>query len=109
MAARSSSSTIAIVAPRPGARVDYFVELPPPVIRIPRERYIVEADRASREDIYAALDRAAGRSHRAALLARRGALQSRVCASACRGVDLDTITFEFGSWEIAPDQIDRSP
>jgi hypothetical protein len=37
--ARSSSSTIAIVARLGG----YFIDLPPPVIRIPREHYIVDA------------------------------------------------------------------
>ena len=42
-----------ITAPR---IVGHYVDLPPPVIRIPRERYIVEAERASRRaDIYAAL------------------------------------------------------
>jgi hypothetical protein len=30
----------------------YYVDLPPPVIRIPRERYILEAERASERDIY---------------------------------------------------------
>jgi hypothetical protein len=30
-----------------------FIELPPPVIRIPRDHYIVEADRARPQDIYA--------------------------------------------------------
>jgi OmpA-OmpF porin, OOP family len=53
---------IVIIDNRYGARpggapgvVGYYVDLPPPVVRIPRERYIVEADHASREDIYAAL------------------------------------------------------
>jgi hypothetical protein len=46
-----------VVGARSGASgvVGYYVDLPPPVVRIPRERYIVDADRASREDIYAAL------------------------------------------------------
>src|SRR6516164_5298541 len=33
----------------------YFVDLPPPVIRIPRERYIVEDEYARPDDIYSAL------------------------------------------------------
>src|SRR5262249_23448567 len=33
----------------------YFVDLPPPVIRIPRERYIVQDDYARPDDIYSAL------------------------------------------------------
>jgi outer membrane protein OmpA-like peptidoglycan-associated protein len=93
-------------APRSGGRVDYFVELPPPVIRIPRERYIVESDQASREDIYAALiappvDR----------IERRYTLDEVRYSPALRDrmprVDLDTITFDSGSWELGPDQIDQ--
>src|SRR5690242_7375057 len=34
---------------------EYYVDLPPPVIRIPRERYIVEAEHANEAAIYAAL------------------------------------------------------
>jgi OOP family OmpA-OmpF porin len=30
----------------------YYVDLPPPMIRIPRERYILETERASGRDIY---------------------------------------------------------
>jgi outer membrane protein OmpA-like peptidoglycan-associated protein len=90
----------------PRGRVDYFVELPPPVIRIPRERYIVEADRASRDDVYAALmappvDR----------IERRYTLDEVRYSPALRDrmprVDLDTITFESGSWELGPEQIDQ--
>ena len=33
----------------------YFIDLPPPVIRIPRERYIVDAQYARPDDIYGAL------------------------------------------------------
>jgi OmpA-OmpF porin, OOP family len=33
----------------------YFVDLPPPVIHIPRERYIVEDEYAQPDDIYYAL------------------------------------------------------
>jgi outer membrane protein OmpA-like peptidoglycan-associated protein len=92
------------VAPR--GSVSYFVDLPPPVVRIPRERYIVEADVASREDIYAALmappvDR----------IERRYSLDEVRYSPALRErmprVDVDTITFESGSWELGPDQIDQ--
>jgi OmpA-OmpF porin, OOP family len=90
---------------RPGARADFFVQLPPPVIRIPRERYIVEADRASRDDIYATLiappvDR----------IERRYSLDEVRYSPALRQrmprIDVDSITFESGSWEIAPDQVE---
>ena len=85
---------------------NYYVDLPPPVIRIPRERYIVEAERASPADIYAALtappvDR----------IERRYTLDEVRYSPRVRErmprVDLDTVTFETGSWEIAPDQMNR--
>ena len=84
----------------------YFIDLPPPVIRIPRERYIVEAERASEADIYAALiappvDR----------IERRYTLDEVRYSPRLRErmprVDLDTVTFDTGSWEIAPDQMNR--
>jgi outer membrane protein OmpA-like peptidoglycan-associated protein len=93
------------VLPRPGGRADFFVELPPPVIRIPRERYIVEADRASRDDIYATL--VAPPVER---IDRRYSLEEVRFSPALRQrmprIDIDTITFESGSWEITPDQVD---
>ena len=39
----------------PPSPFGYFVDLPPPVIRIPRERYIVEDEYARPDDIYDAL------------------------------------------------------
>jgi outer membrane protein OmpA-like peptidoglycan-associated protein len=93
------------VLPRPGGRADFYVELPPPVIRIPRERYIVEADRASREDIYATL--VAPPVER---IDRRYSLEEVRYSPALRQrmprIDIDSITFDSGSWEIAPDQLD---
>jgi len=84
----------------------YFIDLPPPVIRIPRERYIVEAERASEADIYAALiappvDR----------IERRYTLDEVRYSPRLRErmprVDLDTVNFESGSWEVTPDQMNR--
>jgi outer membrane protein OmpA-like peptidoglycan-associated protein len=84
----------------------YFVNLPPPVIRIPRERYIVEAERASREDIYAALI-----APPVERIERRYSLEEVRYSPRLRermpSVDVDTITFASGSWEIMPDQINR--
>ena len=88
------------------AGASFYVDLPPPVIRIPRERYIVEAERASEADIYAALiappvDR----------IERRYTLDEVRYSPRLRErmprVDLDTVTFDTGSWEIAPDQMNR--
>jgi outer membrane protein OmpA-like peptidoglycan-associated protein len=91
---------------RPGVVPNFYVNLPPPVIRIPRERYIVEAEHASPDDIYAAL--VAPPVER---LDRRYTLEEVRYSADVRArmprVDVDTITFETGSWEVTPDQIDR--
>jgi outer membrane protein OmpA-like peptidoglycan-associated protein len=84
----------------------YFVDLPPPVVRIPRERYIVEAARATPEVIYETL-----MAPPVERIEQRYTLEQVRFSEPLRGrmsrVDLDTITFESGSWEIAPDQINR--
>ena len=84
----------------------YYVDLPPPVIRIPRERYIVEAERASREEIYAAL-----MAPPVERIDRRYTLDEiryspRLLERMPR-VDLDTVNFESGSWQLTPDQVGR--
>jgi outer membrane protein OmpA-like peptidoglycan-associated protein len=89
--------------PRP---FGYFVELPPPVIRIPRERYIVDAQYARPDDLYYALW--AGpvdyidRPYTLDEIRYSVSLRERMPR-----VDLDTVTFDTGSWEVTPDQIDR--
>jgi outer membrane protein OmpA-like peptidoglycan-associated protein len=84
----------------------YYVELPPPVVRIPRERYIVEAERARPADIYAVLT-----APPVERIDRRYTLDQVRYSAPLRErmprVDLDTVTFDSGSWQIAPDQIDR--
>jgi outer membrane protein OmpA-like peptidoglycan-associated protein len=84
----------------------YFVDLPPPVIRIPRERYIVEDEYAQPDDIYYALW--AGpvdyidRPYTLDEIRYSLPLRERMPR-----VDLDTVTFDTGSWEVAPDQVER--
>jgi OOP family OmpA-OmpF porin len=84
----------------------YYVELPPPVIRIPRERYIVEAERARPEDIYAALTappvERIDRHYTLDQVRYSAPLRERMPR-----VDLDAVNFDSGSWQLAPDQIDR--
>jgi outer membrane protein OmpA-like peptidoglycan-associated protein len=84
----------------------FYVDLPPPVIRIPHNRYIVEADDASPEVIYETMlappvDR----------IARRYSLDEIRYSPSVRqlmpSIDLNTINFETGSWEIPPDQAAR--
>jgi len=88
------------------AVVGYYVDLPPPVIRIPRERYIVEAERASAADIYAALS-----APPVDRIERRYTLDEIRYSPRVRErmprVDVDTVTFESGSWELTPDQMNR--
>ncbi len=82
------------------------VRLPPPNVRIPRERYIVETERASRADIVEAFTappvERVERAYTLDEIRRSQPLRQRMPR-----VDLDTITFEFGSWELPADQIDQ--
>ena len=84
----------------------YFVDLPPPVIRIPRERYIVDAEYAQPDDIYDALWAAPvdyiQRPYTLDEIRYSFPLRERMPS-----VDLNTVTFDTGSWEVNPDQIDR--
>jgi len=84
----------------------YFIDLPPPVIRIPREVYMREVARATAADIFLTLmappvDR----------IERRYALDEIRYSESLRvrmpRVDIDTVNFESGSWEMTPDQADR--
>jgi outer membrane protein OmpA-like peptidoglycan-associated protein len=87
--------------PRPG--FSFIVTLPPPVIRIPRDHYIVEADRADRALLYATLiappvDRIE-RPYTLEEIRYSPAVRERMPR-----IDLDTVTFDTGSWELTPDQ-----
>jgi outer membrane protein OmpA-like peptidoglycan-associated protein len=83
-----------------------FVELPPPIIRIPRERYIVEAAVAPPAMIYDTLMappvEAIDQPYSLDQVRYSYSLRERMPS-----VDVDTINFETGSWEVAPDQVDR--
>lgn len=92
--------------PRPGDPGTYFVDLPPPVIRIPRERYIVEAQDAPYEVIYDTF-----LAPPVERIDRRYTLDeirySPEVRSRMPRVDIDTVTFASGSWEVTPDQAGR--
>jgi outer membrane protein OmpA-like peptidoglycan-associated protein len=84
----------------------YYVELPPPVLRIPRERYIVEAEGASGDAIYETfMEPPVERLQRAYSLDE--VRYSPEVRARMPRVDIDTINFETGSWEITPDQAER--
>jgi outer membrane protein OmpA-like peptidoglycan-associated protein len=77
--------------------------LAPPAFSLPRQKYIVEYDDASEDDLYEALS-----SPPVARLERPYSLEeirySQHLREYMRRIDLDTINFEFGSFEVAPDQ-----
>ena len=86
-----------------GAIGGYFVSLPPPVVSIPRDRYIVEAEDAPPDVIYDTLIappvERIERPYTLEEIRYSPSVRERM-----RSVDLDTINFDTGSAEIPPDQ-----
>ena len=84
----------------------FFVVLPPPVIRIPRERYIVAYRGAPPALIYDTL-----MAPPVDVIERPYSLDEIRYSAPLRDrmprIDLDTVNFESGSWELAPDQIEK--
>jgi OmpA-OmpF porin, OOP family len=90
----------------PRAVGGFYVDLPPPVIRIPYDRYIVDSEDAPPDLIYDTMvappvDR----------IERRYSLDEIRYSPSVRqlmpSIDVNTINFETGSWEIPPDQAAR--
>lgn len=83
-----------------------FINLPPPVVHIPRDRYIVDYGRAPPVWIYDALYAPPveyiDRPYTLDEIRYSAPLRDRMPR-----VDLNTVTFESGSWELAPDQIQK--
>ncbi|WP_229426679.1 OmpA family protein [Microvirga alba] len=79
------------------------MELPPPVIAIPRERYIVDVEGASQDDLYEAFS-----APPVMPITRAYSLdeirQSQMLRERVRRVDVDTVTFDSGSWALSPEQ-----
>jgi len=84
---------------------DVFIDLPPPVVRIPRDRYIVELDRARPQVIYDVLDappvERIERPYTISQVRYSAPLRERMPR-----LDLD-INFDTGSWQLTPDQVDK--
>ncbi len=94
---------------RPGVGIGiggFFVNLAPPVVRIPYNRYIVDAEYAEPELIYDTLI-----APPVERIERRYSLDEIRYSPTVRqrmpSIDLNTITFETGSWEIPPDQASK--
>jgi len=87
----------------PAAIGGFYVDLPPPVIQIPQNRYIVDADEASPDVIYETM--VAPPVER---VQRRYSLDEIRYSPSVRqlmpSIDLNSINFETGSWEIPQDQ-----
>jgi outer membrane protein OmpA-like peptidoglycan-associated protein len=87
----------------PRAVGGFYVDLPPPVIRIPYNRYIVDAQDASPELIYDTME-----APPVDRIERRYSLDEIRYSPSVRqlmpSIDLNSINFETGSWEIPPDQ-----
>ena len=82
------------------------VYLPPPPLRIARERYIVDADQADENVVYEALT-----APPVAPLPRRYTLDevrnSPDLRAHMRSIDINTINFDSGSFAVSPDQAQR--
>jgi OmpA-OmpF porin, OOP family len=87
----------------PSAVGGFYVDLPPPVIRMPYDRYIVAAEDAPPEVIYETME-----APPVERIARRYSLDEIRYSPSVRqlmpSIDLNSINFETGSWEIPPDQ-----
>jgi outer membrane protein OmpA-like peptidoglycan-associated protein len=81
----------------------FYVDLPPPIIRIPQDRYIVDAEGASPELLYDTMI-----APPVERIDRRYSLDEIRYSAGVRqrmpSIDLDSINFETGSWEVPPDQ-----
>ncbi|MBD8908197.1 OmpA family protein, partial [Methylorubrum zatmanii] len=91
-------------APRP--IYEDVVDLPPPDIRIPRDRYIVDYERADERAVYEALSappvQAVDRRYTLDQVRYSPQLRARMPS-----VDINTITFDTGSFTVTPDQAKR--
>jgi OmpA-OmpF porin, OOP family len=81
----------------------YVVDMPPPQVRIPRRRYVLESEGASPDEVYGVLMappvERLERSYSLDEVRYSPQLRARMPS-----IDVDTITFDTGSWELAPDQ-----
>jgi outer membrane protein OmpA-like peptidoglycan-associated protein len=87
----------------PGAVGGFYVDLPPPVVRIPYDRYIVSAEDAPPDVIYETME-----APPVQRIERRYSLDEIRYSPNVRmlmpSIDVNSINFDLGSWEIAPDQ-----
>jgi outer membrane protein OmpA-like peptidoglycan-associated protein len=89
----------------------YYVDLPPPRVRMPRERYIVGLGAAVAAGAAGVLIYDTLRAPPVERIERAYTLDEVRFSAPLRDrmprVDVDTIVFESGSWEVPPDQVDK--
>ena len=94
---------VVLIDNRPRGTGGFFLDLAPPVVRIPRERYIVDVSEAAPEMLYETLEapplEPIDRAYSLDEIRYNVALRDRM-----RRVDINTITFDTGSSEVTPDQ-----
>ncbi|WP_353704062.1 OmpA family protein [Bradyrhizobium sp. INPA03-11B] len=90
----------------PRAVGGFYVDVPPPVVNIPYDRYIVDAQEASPDVIYETME-----APPVQRIERRYSLEEIRYSPNVRmqmpSIDLNTINFDSGSWTIPPDQAAR--
>jgi outer membrane protein OmpA-like peptidoglycan-associated protein len=74
-----------------------------PVVTIPRERYIVDYGRASDDDLYDTL-MAPPVENLERAYSLEEVRENYLLRDRMRRIDLDAIIFEFGAWQVSPDQ-----
>jgi outer membrane protein OmpA-like peptidoglycan-associated protein len=82
------------------------LNLPPPRVTIPLESYIVDYESASDDDLYEALDAPPVEDLERAYSLEE-VLDTWELRARMRRIDLATVTFETGEWEVPPEQYDR--
>jgi outer membrane protein OmpA-like peptidoglycan-associated protein len=87
----------------PRAGGGFYVDLAPPVVRIPYNRYIVDSEEASPDVLYETM-----MAPPVERIERRYSLDEIRYSPTVRqrmpSIDVNTINFELGSWEVPPDQ-----
>ncbi|MFN5672734.1 OmpA family protein, partial [Bradyrhizobium sp.] len=90
----------------PRAVGGFYVDVPPPVVNIPYDRYIVDAQEASPDVIYETME-----APPVQRIERRYSLDEIRYSPNVRmqmpSIDVNTINFDSGSWTIPPDQAAR--
>ncbi|WP_240536762.1 OmpA family protein, partial [Bradyrhizobium elkanii] len=90
----------------PRAVGGFYVDVPPPVVNIPYDRYIVDAQDASPDVIYETME-----APPVQRIERRYSLDEIRYSPNVRmqmpSIDVNTINFDSGSWTIPPDQAAR--